>query len=908
LRFDKATAKLTSVVAIRAAGRFIMKRHLLASLFVLCFTTFAVAAAPTLKEARERWLHGNYGEARELYETLAKDAKLRPAATVGLSRALESAGEYDQALEVVAAALKDSPKDVGLLARQAEVLYLRGRWDEAEKAANAALDADKNQLLARWVRAQIYRDRGEVKKADAECKWFVRTYTQRDQNDDPIKEPEELVLVGLAGSENARWNNLPDQFTFILQDVYGDAVKYDKTYWPAEYQAGLLLLEKYNRPEALDAFNKALKINASCAEALAAKGVAALMKMEIKEAERLAEQALGINPKLPEALRLRADVHLASENTAEALKELETARKVNPRDERTLGRIAACLVLQRKKEELTALKKEVEQFDAKPAQFYGEMGERLDERRYFDDAEQCFKKAAELRPNVPAALSGLGQLYMRMGLEKEAGETLDKAFQADRFNVRVANLRKVLSHLEKYKTLETAHFKLRYDPKNDSALAHYMAPYLEAIYDDLAEKFNYRPKGPILIEVFNSHQMFSGRIVALPDLHTVGACTGKMFAMVSPNGRGLAKPFNWGRVLRHEMVHIFNLEQTHFLVPHWLTEGLAVNNEGFPRPPRWNELLLERVPAGKLMNLDDIELGFIRPRSPDEWNLAYCQSQLYVNYIRAKYGVAAIGDMLAAFRDGLGTAEVVRRVCKVDKETFEKGYREFLDEEIKPLQGGKPPEKKRTLAELKKAYEQDSDLEAGAELAVRYLERDRVQARKIAVKVLEQKKNHPKATYALARLERLAGNVERERTLLEDALRKDDPDPLLLRELGKIYYDAGEFDKAIRMFELGRKTEPFETKWLMQLARVYAQKDDKAKLIAALKELVPSDPDELEQRLRLVRLLLEENQAAEAEKYARQAMEINVRNKDARDLLLKTLEAQKKDTEVNKLRQLLADK
>jgi tetratricopeptide (TPR) repeat protein len=319
-------------------------------------------------------------------------------------------------------------------------------------------------------------------------------------------------------------------------------------------------------------------------------------------------------------------------------------------------------------------------------------------------------------------------------------------------------------------------------------------------------------------------------------------------------------------------------------------------------------LLRERVPAGKLMNLDDIELGFIRPRGPDEWNLAYCQSQLYVNYIKAKYGAAAVGDMLAAYRDGLGTAEVVRRACKVDKETFEKGYREFLDEEIKPLQGGKPPEKKRTLAELKEAYEKNNDLEAGAELAVLYLQRDRVQARKIAVAVLEQKKNHPKAAYVLARLERLAGNVERERTLLEDALRKDDPDLLVLRELGKIYYDAGEFDKAIRMFELGRKTEPFETKWLMQLARVYAQKDDKAKLIAALKELVPSDPDELEQRLRLVRLLLEENQPAEAEKYARQAMEIDVRSKDARDLLLKTLEAQKKDAEADKLRQILQDK
>ena len=879
-----------------------MKKHLLACLFVLCSASLATTAEPTLKEARERWLRGNYGEAREQFEALAKDAKLASAATVGLSRALESEGEYDKALEVVESTLKDRSKDAVLLARLAELQYGRGRWDEAEKTANTAIDADKDQLLARWVRAQIYRDRGDIKKADAECKWFVRTYTQRDQNDDPIKEPEELVLVGLAGAENARWNNLPDQFDFILNEVYKDALKNDKNYWPAEYQAGMLLLEKYNKPEALKAFDNVLKINSSAAEAIAAKSVLSLMQMEIKEAERLAEQALNINPKLPEALRLRADVHIASGETAAALKELETARKTNPRDERTLGRIAACLVLQRKKDDLAALTKEVEKFDPKPSSFYQEMGERLDERRHYDDAEQCFKKAAELRPAVPGALNSLGQLYMRMGLEKEASETLDRAFRADPFNVRVKNLRTVLRHLEKYDTLKTDHFVLRYDPKNDAVLAKYMAPYLEAIYADLAGKFNYRPKGPILIEVFNNHQMFSGRVVALPDLHTIGACTGKMFAMASPHSRDLGKPFNWGRVLRHEIVHIFNLEQTHFLVPHWLTEGLAVNNEGFARPQLWNELLRERVPAGKLMNLDNVDLGFIRPRGPDEWNLAYCQSQLYVNYIKEKFGAAAIGEMLAAYREGLDTAEVIQKTCKVDKATFEKGYREYLDEAVKPLLRGKPAEKKKTLAELKTAYEKDNDLEAAAELAVRYLDRDRVQARKLAEDVIERKKNHPKANYVLARLERLAGNVKQERRLLEEALNRDDPDPRVLLALGKIYYDAKEYDKAAEMFELGRKNEPFDTSWLMQLARVYTQKEDKTKLIDVLKELVPGDADELEQRLRLAQLLLESDKPAEAETYARQAMEIDVRNKEGREILLKALAAQKKDAEAEKLR------
>src|SRR5262249_61644678 len=117
--------------------------------------------------------------------------------------------------------------------------------------------------------------------------------------------------------------------------------------------------------------------------------------------------------------------------------------------------------------------------------------------------------------------------------------------------------------LDKYATIKTPHFHLRYDAKNDAVLARFMAKYLEDIYAELAEQFQYRPKGPILVELFSKHEMFSGRVVALPDLHTVGACTGKMMAMVSTQDQShvVPKPFDWNRVVRHELVHIFNLEQ-----------------------------------------------------------------------------------------------------------------------------------------------------------------------------------------------------------------------------------------------------------------------------------------------------------------------------------------------------------
>ncbi|HEV3256806.1 MAG TPA: tetratricopeptide repeat protein [Gemmataceae bacterium] len=855
----------------------------------------ALAEGPTLTQARQRWLHGNYQEARDLYLALAKQAGHKDEVAIGLSRTWQSQGKYDKALDVVDEALKGNRKSAALLARRAELLYLRGRWDAAVKAADRAVDLDTENLLARWVRAQVYRDRGDIDQAETELRWFIRTYVQRNEKDDDIKDPDQLLLVGLAGSENARWNKLPDQFSFILNEVYGDALKADKDFWPAEHQAGMLLLEKYNRGEALDALDKALAINAHAAEALVGKGTAALQQFEVRDAERLAERALKINPNLQEALNLRADVYLASGDAGKALKELEHAREVNPRDETTLGRVAACLYLLHKNGDFDTLASAVQRQDNKAGLVYYILADQLEQRRRYDDAEKYYKKSAALRPKLPWPHNNLGLLYMRLGREKEAHALLTKAFEADEFNVRVSNSLKVLRHLDKYATLKTAHFELRFDPQRDQQLANYMKTYLEEVYGKLADKFHYHPPGRILVEVFNNHEMFSGRTIALPDLHTIGASTGRMFAMVSPRGKGMAHPFNWARVLRHEMVHIFNLEQTHFQCPHWYTEGLAVSNEGFPRPQQWNELLLERVPAGKLMNLDDIDLGFIRPAGPDDWHMAYCQAQLYVSYMTEKYGAPTIGELLQAYSQGLDTRAAIAKVCHVDQEAFEKGYRTYLQAVVKTIKK-KPAAKAMRLDELRDAHEQNpDDADVAARLALQYLRRGRAtEARKLADGVLAKNKAHGLAAYVKAELLQKSGEDEQARKLLEAAVDPTAPEPRVVGLLGKLYFEGKDFRKAARMYELAHQAEPYESKWLTELAKVYVHSGDKDKQIKVLKELVPTDADDLDSRKRLARLLEDTGRHAEAEQYARQGLEIDVLDVGVQKVLGDALLGQKK--------------
>src|SRR5262249_11665422 len=138
------------------SSRMLAMRHLSAALLVFAVASLAAADEATLKQARERWLRGNYEEARELYDDAAKDAKVRDAAAIGLSRCDQSIGEYDKALEKIDAAIKVSAKNPELLARRAELLHLRGKWEDAEKAADEAVKLKTDCFLARWVLAQIY--------------------------------------------------------------------------------------------------------------------------------------------------------------------------------------------------------------------------------------------------------------------------------------------------------------------------------------------------------------------------------------------------------------------------------------------------------------------------------------------------------------------------------------------------------------------------------------------------------------------------------------------------------------------------------------------------------------------------------------------------------------------------------
>ncbi len=870
-------------------------------LLLLALTLVAQPKAdyPALKQRLQR---GNYAEARTGYETLLKEEKPAVSAFVGLAAVQRAEGEYAKALDTYEAGLKAHPNDPILLANRADLAFFQGKWDDASADAEAALKKDEKNFLARWVRARLLRDKGDIAAADKEVRWFVKAYSDASNAEKDITDGELLLIVAQAGAENARWNNKPQQFKFILDEVCGDAIKHDPDFWQIEVLAGRLLLEKHNRADAADAFDKALKINPTAVEALVGKGMLAREQLDAVAAGRLADLALKVNPKHPDALRLKADTQLAEGDSAGAERLLLAAKLINPRDESTLARLAAIRHLARKPEAVAEIEKEVLVFSAKPGVFYTELAEVLMGRKQYIRAEECFKKASELRPDLAAPRAGLGLLFMQLGREPEAKVQLEAAFKADPFHVRVSNALKVLKHLSEYETFETPHFVIKYEAKTDTVFAAWLGEYLEEWHAEFTKLYGSSPPGKLLVEVFATREMFSGRILSLPGLPGAaqGASTGPLIAIPSPKVDGANRQYNWASVARHELTHAFNLTQTGFLVPIWLTEGLAVKAERSRRFDTMLPLLRDRIADGTAFDLDTIGRGYHNFGNPSDVMLAYHQGSLYVEFIEKKYGAESIAKLLDAYKLGLDTGDALRRACGVEKEAFEKGYREFLREQVKSLPRAEKP---IPFADLEAAYKKTpDDPDIAAKLASEYARRGKAaEARKLVDAALEKEKGHPNASLVKARLLQKDKDTKTAITVLEEATKENPEDTRLWLALGKLALELSELDKATTAFEKLRSLAPPDTDVLEALAKLYSAKSASEKLVPILDEIASRSPDNIAVRLQLAKLHQDAATHAKAEHWAREVLFVDVNNAPAREMLLAALKALKKDAEVEKI-------
>jgi len=450
-------------------------------------------------------------------------------------------------------------------------------------------------------------------------------------------------------------------------------------------------------------------------------------------------------------------------------------------------------------------------------------------------------------------------------------------------------MRKVLKTLSGYHVIKTDHFTIHVDSDNDRLLGEYMAEYLEEQYEILVKRFGYEPEQRTHFEIYHrakglsAHKWFSTRMVGLPWIQTIGASTGVIVALASPTATN--PPYNWARVLTHEFVHVITLQQTHFNIPHWFTEALAVTAEGSERSQTWNELLAKRVPRGEIWGLDELTQRFIRPESALNWQFAYCQSRLCAQYMIEKYGAESTAKMLDCYRRGLSTSQAIKEVFKIEQAEFEVGYRQFLKDIVAKL-GPIDIRESKKASEIEKAYRNNpEDSEAAAEYAWSLLiQKKRRSAREIAEKALELNPKEALAALTMARLEVFSRDYLSAIDHLKKGLNRDDPHSGILDLLARISVHFKDYESAETLYELGRAKFSHDLRWLRGAVLVYLRTDQTEKLEPALKLLAKHDESHLTARKKLAEIALSRDEFKAAADYAKSAIYIDVNDATAHQL------------------------
>lgn len=653
-----------------------------------------------LAEAYEELQVGAYGNSEKWFKKWFEQSEL-PAdqqvrAFLGLSRVHAEQGRYAEGIASLKQAIESLPNHSPLHARLAEFYYLIGDYTRAEREVRQALELNSQDLRAQLIQAHLLTEAGKIEEATANYRAFIRTYNRLQPTD-----WETLLLIGEGAAVYARWESVPQVFRFVVNTLCPDALKDHPQCWQAHLLGGELLLEKYNPGQALPEFQSALEINPHAADALLAMAGAAFQKSNYELASQFIERTLKINPQHTKALQLRAFTALLLEQNEAAHAAALAAQHVNSRDQATLGILAALDILQRgplsradcqaildgsydqppEPESFHEIWRTLLRGNPRPGRFLETVAALLEMRRHYDLAECFYLKSFELMPQLSGPKTSLGMLYMRTGNLTEAERLLNAAFESDPFHVRVSNMRKVIGVLKSYITVESPHFVI-YAASTDELLARMVSDYLEEIYPELTERYDYEPETRTQVEIYSAtkdqagHAWFSARMIGLPWIQTIGASTGKIVAVTSPSET--EQNYHWMRVLRHEFMHVLTLQKTGFQIPHWFTEALAVWEESQRVPVAWEVLLQERAAAQTLFDLANINAGFQRPQSGDDWTLAYCQSFLYADYFEERFGPGALLKLLDAYCRTSQTSEAVQLAFQVDIAELEAGYRERI--------------------------------------------------------------------------------------------------------------------------------------------------------------------------------------------------------------------------------------
>jgi tetratricopeptide (TPR) repeat protein len=847
---------------IREHRRLSVSMRLLVAVFlyVCAWATFPPAFAdqppvPTeaqefLKTARRALAHGEAGQA----ESMARARPgADPAAAAVLGQLAVRRGKYDEAVTLLEPAAAQEPE--GEAALTLGLLHI---------------ELGRSQAGSRLL-AEVHRLNSS--RGDAESLFRAARAAQ---------------ALGRARDANALYR---------AASGAGDDPAID-TAW------GLLFLDKYNRPEALRSLQEAMKNDAQWAPAHA--GLARVLADENPPAAAAAAtKALEIDGELTDAHLLLAELDLDNSRRDAAKERIDKVLTINPSHLEAHAWLAAMAYVRGDQAEFDAEVKRVLAISPAYGDVYRIAGDLAARNYRFEEAVALTRKAVALDPASSKGYADLGMHLMRTGEEAEARRVLERAFNIDPFSVVTYNLLALLDTLEKFVVEKSGDLIVKFHPDEAPIMREYALPLAQQALETLSARYNFKPKGPILIEIFPNHDDFAVRNLGLPGMiGALGACFGRVVTMDSPRARPPGT-FSWQATLWHELAHVITLQLSNQRVPRWLTEGVSVFEEGRARPEWGREMevpFARALERGDTLKLKDLNSGFTRPETIA---LAYYQASLLVSHIVATHGEPALRSLVAGYGDGLeGDAAITKGLgVSLDQlqTTFDKAIQTRFAPLLSALKGtpaetGKPaPRGEPDVAQLRAAASAQPDSYAAQVALGRVLAASKDRA---AFEALERAAtlvpmaigdNSPHAV--MARLAEELGDVPRAIREYQAVLAHDHTSIEPARRLAALAEKAGD-EKAVA-FALDRivALDPFDSQAHTGVGRIALKQRDATVAAREFRAaLITGAADKAAAHCDLGESYLLAGKVVEAKREALAALEIAPTFERAQDLLLKIVE------------------
>lgn len=448
-----------------------------------------------------------------------------------------------------------------------------------------------------------------------------------------------------------------------------------------------LFRDRYQPTDAMEVYGEALELDEKNTKALL--GMARVMAENWdKRAVEMTQKALEVDPKLAPAYELLARLSAEDSDFPKAIEHADKAMSLSPQSLDAMGVRGAIDWLQEKKD--TPWFDKALAINPAYGEVYSDAGELLVMNRRYHEGIELFRKAVAIRKNLWQAHARMGVNLMRLGQEEEARKELELCFNQGYAPSMVKNTLTLMDSYKNFKTFRTDRTILRLHKKEADVLRPYFESEMQRVLASYDKKYGFPLKVPVQVEVYPDHQDFAVRTMGMPGLGALGVSFGSIVAMDSPSSRK-GGSFHWASTLWHEMSHVYALEMTKFRVPRWFTEGLAVYEETAVSPD-WGDRLdpptIMAIRDKKLLPVEKLDRGFIRPSYPAQVTVSYFQGGRICQYIANNWGYPKLIEMLRDYGDGKKTPEIFQARLGISTEEFDKRFLAWVEKQNEKATAG----------------------------------------------------------------------------------------------------------------------------------------------------------------------------------------------------------------------------